>query len=188
VIATANRTEGFGKETAIDGLAGLAQSNPAEYALTRWMQDNTGPGDTIIEASGRTWRRDAGGSATLVDAGNDYSNAGRISARTGRQTPLGWYFHEIQWRGQTQANLARFSHIQDLVDRAYLGTPDEVLQSMRELGATYLVVGGSGPGEASYERTKYGTLPDYDSFLDLAFQSGDGRVYRLSVSQGATSP
>lgn len=180
VLAAMNRTEGFGKDTAIDGLASLARNNPSEYALTRWMQDNTEPGDIVIEASGRAWRRDASGAAVLQEGGNDYSNAGRISARTGRQTPLGWYFHEIQWRGDNPASRARFSHLQDLVDRAYLGTPDEVVASMHETGARYLVVGASGPGEGSFERAKYGfTLPDYASFLEVVFEGGDGRVYAL---------
>ncbi|MEP6871842.1 MAG: DUF2298 domain-containing protein, partial [Anaerolineaceae bacterium] len=83
VLAAANRSDGFEKETAIDGLVSLARSNPHEYALTRWMQDNTNPGDVVIEASGRTWRRDANGAASVTDAGNDYTNAARISARTG---------------------------------------------------------------------------------------------------------
>lgn len=181
VLAAANRTDGFQKETAVDGLADLARSNPAEYALTRWMQENTNPGDVVIEASGRTWRRDASGVAALADAGNDYSNAGRISARTGRQTPLGWYFHEIQWRGETPENRARFTALQDAVDRAYLGSPADVLASMRATGATYLVVGGSGPGDPSIERSKYiaDLLPDYAAFLDVAFESGDARVYAL---------
>ncbi|MBA4180964.1 MAG: hypothetical protein C0506_10285 [Anaerolinea sp.] len=180
LLASMNRTEGFRKETAIDGLSALARNNPAEYALTRWMQDNTGPGDVIIEASGRAWRRDANGAPVLTDAGNDYSDAGRVSARTGRQAPLGWYFHEIQWRGETPANRGRFTRLQDIVDRAYLGTPEEVLNSMRETGARYLVVGGSGPGGTSFERAKYGPiLPDYASFLDVVFEDGDARVYAL---------
>ena len=181
VLASANRTDGLKKETAIDGLAFLARSNPAEYALTRWMQDNTNPGDVVIEASGRTWRRAASGAAAVTDPGNDYSNSGRISARTGLQTPLGWYFHEIQWRGETPENRARFTAIQDTVDRAYLGSPVDVLASMRATGAKYLVVGGSGPGEPSFERSKYiaDLLPDYAAFLDVAFESGDARVYAL---------
>lgn len=181
LLAAANRTDGFEKETAIDGLASLARNNPDEYALTRWMQNNTNPGDVIIEASGRTWRRDAGGAPVVTDPGNDYSNAGRISARTGLQTPLGWYFHEIQWRGETPENRARFIALQDTADRAYLGSPADVLASMRATGAKYLVIGGSGPSEPSLERAKYiaDLLPNYAAFLDVAFESGDARVYAL---------
>ena len=181
LLATANRTDGLQKETAIDGLASLARSNPAEYALTRWIQENTDPGDVVIEASGRTWRRDTSGTPGVTDAGNDYSNAGRISARTGRPTPLGWYFHEIQWRGETPANRARFTAIQDTVDRAYLGSPAEVLAALRKTGAKYLVIGGGSPSEPSLERSKYipELLPDYAAFLDVAFEVGDARVYAL---------
>ena len=145
------------------------------------MQNNTNPGDVIIEASGRTWRRDAGGAPVVTDPGNDYSNAGRISARTGLQTPLGWYFHEIQWRGETPENRARFIALQDTADRAYLGSPADVLASMRATGAKYLVIGGSGPSEPSLERAKYiaDLLPNYAAFLDVAFESGDARIYAL---------
>ncbi|MEP7214856.1 MAG: DUF2298 domain-containing protein [Anaerolineaceae bacterium] len=181
VLAAANRSEGFEKETAIDGLASLARNNPDEYALTLWMQDNTNAGDVIIEASGRTWRRNASGAASVTDAGNDYSNAGRISARTGLQTPLGWYFHEIQWRGETAENRARFTSLQDTVDRAYVGSQVDVLETMRVTGAKYLIIGGSSPSEPSFERTKYiaELLPDYAAFLDVAFESGDANVYVL---------
>ncbi len=181
VLASANRTDGFEKETAIDGLASLARSNPDEYALTRWMQDNTNPGDVVIEASGRTWRRDPSGAAAVTEPGNDYTNAGRISARTGLQAPLGWFFHEIQWRGETPKNREGFTAIQATVDRAYLGSAVDVLTSMRATGAKYLVVGGSSPSEPSFERSKYiaDLMPDYAAFLDVAFESGDARVYAL---------
>ncbi|MEP6871358.1 MAG: hypothetical protein ABI939_05850, partial [Anaerolineaceae bacterium] len=108
-------------------------------------------------------------------------NAGRISARTGLQTPLGWYFHEIQWRGETAENRARFTALQDTVDRAYVGSPADVLASMRATGAKYLVIGGSSPPEPSFEKTKYiaELLPNYAAFLDIAFESGDARVYSL---------
>lgn len=181
LITTPNRTEGFGKESRIDGLAFLSQSQDprdvSEYALTRWVQAHTDPGDTVIEASGRLWRTDDKGQPVIVDASVDYSDAGRISARTGRSTAIGWYFHEIQWRGDSPANRDEFTRRQAEIDSVYT-QPDaaNVLSKMREMGANYLVLG-------KLELSKYpaASMPKYDQFLDVVFQSGDLRVYRMPV-------
>ena len=181
LTAIPNRTNNFdGTDSSIDGLARLARNDPAEYALQQWVRDHTGTGDIIIEASGRTWRRDASGQAVLADGGVDYSDSGRIGSRTGRQTPIGWYFHEIQWRGDTPAVRDLLGKRQDLVDHAYTATDHAtVLDSMRQTGARYLVVG-------SVERSRYaGLMPKFAEFLDTAFDTGDlgngrsAQVYRL---------
>lgn len=174
LLAAFNRTESFSRETAIDGLAAVARIDPAEYALTQWIAQNTGRGDVILEATGRRWARDAGGAPSMVSADVDYSDAGRIAARTGRAAPIGWYFHEIQWRGDTTTNRDEFTRRQDLVDAAYTAAgPSVVLASMQTLGARYLVVG-------HVEIDRYpGLMPDFGAFLDTAFESGQYRVYAL---------
>ncbi len=181
LIATPNRTEGFGKDSRLDGLAFLAQSQDpkdvSEYALTRWVQAHTDPGDTVIEASGRQWRTDDKGQPVIVDGSVDYSDAGRISARTGRSTAIGWYFHEIQWRGDTPANRDEFTQRQAEIDSVYTQKdPANVLSVMRQTGANYVVLG-------KLELSKYpaASMPNFDQFLDVAFQSGDLRIYRLPV-------
>lgn len=183
VIALPNRTEGFHKATSLDGLSGLARDNPGEYALVRWVQANTPPGTTLIEASGRTWTLDNKQQAVMSDANVDYTDAGRVAARTGRSDPIGWYFHEIQWRGDTAANRADFTNRQALADSAYTNKdPANVLAVMHQFGARYLVVG-------SVERAKYPaqTMPDFPSFLDLVFDSGGVRVYALPVYQAVAT-
>ncbi len=183
LLAIPNRTDGFEGETGIDGLAYLARTNPGEYALTRWMRDNVDPNDVIIEASGRTWRRGQDGKLSVTDAGSDYSESGRVSARTGLATPIGWYFHEVQWRGQGAANRDEFTRRQDLVDAIYLAEEiADVPGKMREAGARYLVVG-------SLELSLYPVdlLERLDGVLDLAFESGTSRVYRLPERQVVTT-
>ncbi len=174
LLAAFNRTESFSRETAIDGLEMVARIDPAEYALTQWIAEHTDPGDVVIEATGRRWALDSGGAPSMVSADVDYSDAGRIAARTGRTTPIGWYFHEIQWRGDTGTNRAEFTRRQDLVDAAYTAAdPSAVLASMQALGARYLVVG-------HVEIDRYpGLMPDFGGFLDTAFESGQYRVYAL---------
>lgn len=179
VTALPNRTEGFDKETNIDGLSELARDDPAEYALTRWVQDKTPPGSVLIEGSGRTWVLGANQQPVISGAPDalsvDYTDAGSVASRTGRSDPIGWYFHEIQWRGDTRANEAEFTERQALVDSVYTQQdPANVLSVMRRFGAKYVVVG-------SLERSKYpaATMPDFASFLDVAFDSGGLRVYAL---------
>ncbi len=177
LTALPNRTEGFQKDVpaTIDGLAFLARNSPGEYALTRWVEEHTAPGEVMIEASGRAWRRDEHGQPVIFDAGVDYTDAGRIAARTGRTTPIGWYFHEIQWRGDSPANQREFTRRQDLVDRAYTSKdPADVLAVMREAGARYLVV-----GDVELSRFPGDLMPKFEQFLDVAFESSGRRVYSV---------
>ncbi len=173
LLASFNRTDSFGLETSIDGLASVQRSDPGEYDLVQWLKQNTPLDSVVIEASGRRWAPGSGG-PTVVDAGSDYSDSGRISGRSGRATPIGWYFHEIQWRGDNPSNQTEFQRRQALVDSAYVsGDPETVLSVMREFDADYLVVG-------RVELGRYpGLLPDYSGFLDIAFESGTYRIYRL---------
>lgn len=182
LLAIPNRTAAFGTErnasitTSLDGLAGLARNDPDEYALTRWLQDNTDPGAVIIEASGRGWVRNPDGQLAIRSLGVDYTDASRIASRTGRRTPIGWPGHEVQWRGDTEANKLEFGRRQDAIDRQVYLTrdPAEALATMRSFGATYVVVGSielrSYPADA---------LAPFADFLDVVFTSGPLRVYRV---------
>jgi len=174
LLAAFNRTEGFSRETTLDGLSAVARNDPNDYALLRWLQENAGTGDVIFEATGRRWNAGTGAGPVIVSAGVDYSDAGRMAARSGLQTPIGWYFHEIQWRGDTAANRAEFSRRQNLVDAAYTSRdPEEVIAAMRTFEARYLVVG-------TLEMASYpGLLPDYAAFLDTVYEAGAYRIYAI---------
>ncbi|HNO65384.1 MAG TPA: DUF2298 domain-containing protein [Tepidiformaceae bacterium] len=182
LLAAFNRTNGFSGTTSVDGLAAVAASDPGEYDLVQWIAANVPRDAVILEATGRRWQPSTGAPA-MVDAGVDYTDAGRISARTGRATPIGWYFHEIQWRGDTPANRAEFLHRQDEVDAAYYsGDPVRVKAVMREFGAEYLVVG-------RIELARYpGLLPDFSTFLEVAHRSGNYTIYRLPPEAAVRTP
>lgn len=183
LTAAPNRTEGFSGGTAIDGLAFLARDDPSEYALTRWVHDHTAPGDIILEATGRAWRRDENGRPVIYDSRIDYTDAGRIAARTGRQTLIGWYSHEIQWRGDTEANRKEFNRRQDLVDSAYTSPdPLRAVEVMKETGARYLVV-----GRVELSRYAGDIMPPFETVLEIAFESGGLRVYRLPEGGAGTA-
>jgi YYY domain-containing protein len=180
VVAIPNRTDAFRAEPHVDGHAGLARSRPDEYALVRWMQSNTRAGAIILEATGRTWRDDGTGKLAVVNGPSiDYNEPGRVSARTGRATPIGWPGHEIQWRGDGPATQEAIARRQALVDEVYV-TADVArgLAAARELGAEYVVVG-------RVERERY--FGDLDAhlgrFLDLEWRQGEVSVYRVPVQR-----
>jgi uncharacterized membrane protein len=134
----------------------------AEYALVRWVDAEAAPGSVVVESYG-----------------DDYGPAGRVSSRTGRPAPMGWYFHEIQWRGDTEENRAKFQERQRLVDVVYTAsTPQELMDALAQLEADYVVVG-------RVEKSRYAaeTMPDFASVLDVAFEAGDVRVYRVPVRE-----
>jgi YYY domain-containing protein len=179
VTGLPNRTEGFSRQTDIDGLAFVARNDPDDYALLRWLAANAAPGDVVVEASGRRWARNAAGEAVVIDARTDYTDAGRISARSGLQTPIGWYFHEVQWRG-TAAHIQEELRLrQVLVDGLYLEQdPARMRVAARELGARYIVVG-------TVELTRYpgDLLGPLDEAFSLAYASGDLRIYEVPQAE-----
>lgn len=174
LIAIPNRTDGFTGTRSIDGFDALARHDPEEYALVQWIGATVAPGDVVIEATGRTWEKTSDGVLNIVDGGGgDYSDAGRVSARTGAASPFGWYFHEVQWRGD--AVRTELDRRQSLVDAVYTA-PDATaaLIALRELDAEYVVVG-------QLEKSRYpeDVLAPFETFLDLAWEDGSTRVYRL---------
>ena len=67
---------------------------------------------------------ESNGEPALGDQGTDYTESGRISARTGRPTIIGWYFHEVQWRGDTPGVTSVLQERQSAVDEMYLAGND----------------------------------------------------------------
>ncbi|MFQ5380063.1 MAG: hypothetical protein ACE5EF_00365, partial [Dehalococcoidia bacterium] len=143
-----------------------------EYGLVRWVRENVSPGEIIVEATGRTWAL-SDGTLRIVRSDTDYSGSGRLSARTGLPSPVGWYFHEVQWRGDgVRSELDRR---QGLVDAVYTArTPSDAIEALRALDAQFVVVG-------AVERSRYpgDALTDFSAFLDLAWEQGETRIYRL---------
>jgi uncharacterized membrane protein len=99
---------------------------------------------------------------------------------TGLATPLGWFGHESQWRGNTRlfkddaANIDRaadIARIYQTVDRP------ETLTLLAKYDINFVVVGQE-------ERGKYGlSKPQIDKFgqvLTLVFDKDDVRIYARS--------
>ena len=151
--AIIDRSSAAHEQRTLDGLAFLKDSAPGEYAAIAWLRDEARPG-RIVEA-----------------VGDDYSDYGRISAATGRASPLGWKGHEVQWRGSHEA----FAGREEDIAAIYSGTDAALARRLLEhYGARYVYLG-------SRERHTYGVsaLPEYADFLKTAFQQDGVIVYEL---------
>ena len=151
--ALMDRSAASAEGRTLDGLAFLKESSPGEYAAIQWLRDEAGPG-RIIEA-----------------VGDDYTDFGRISAATGRATPLGWKGHEVQWRGSHEA----FAGREEDIAAIYSGRdPEEARRLLERYRVHYVYLGGR-------ERQTYGVseLPQYGDFLKTAFHQDGVIVYEV---------
>ena len=183
VTNTPNRAGDFDVRVGLDGLRYVERLDAAEYELVRWLNDNADRDAIVVEATGRIWIRGEDGLATRDGADGSYGSAGRVGYRTGLQTPIGWPGHERTWRGASPELNAEIDRRQDLVDRVYTSnSASEVLDALRTLGATYVVVG-------DLERSHYrdGLIPPFETFLDTVFAQGSVTVFRIPTTEVVTT-
>lgn len=154
IAATWSKTGAFVGKPTLDGLAFVERLNHEEYEAIRWLNDNAEGAPTIVEATG-----------------DEYSEYGRVAARTGLPTLLGWAGHEVQWRGSDRDFRGRAGDI-DLIylsqDRAQI---DPIL---RKYDVAYVYVG-------HLEKAKYGQDVGHllTSFMDVAFQNEGVTIYKV---------
>ncbi len=180
VIAIPNRAAGTAaSDRTLDGLAFVSRASSPDYQLIRWLNEQVDPRDVVVEASGRIWVRGEEGEPVLERDVRSYQPAGRVAARTGLQTPIGWPGHELTWRGDSPEIRTEITRRQDLIDAIYTATsPAQALDALHQLGADWLVVG-------ELERSHYpGLIPPFETFLELVFEAGDAgfggvRVFRV---------
>jgi len=139
-------------------LNGLAYVGETERAVIDWLRANTAPGAIVLEGKGGSYR----------------AETARLSTATGRATLLGWDGHEKQWRGDAYGAMAQGRP--EALEGVYRNSSVEALQSvLDQWRIAYVIVGPT-------ERNLYGILPGAEDRLgqvmELAFQSGDFRVYR----------
>jgi uncharacterized membrane protein len=154
-----SKTQGFSSEPSFDATAYLGDFGRDELAAAAWVRANTLPDDLVVEGKGASYRPDLS----------------RISTFTGRQTLLGWDGHEAQWRGQDYGDMALGRA--EALEAIYRGSAGAQLpQLLDQWGIDYIYVGPT-------ERAQYGTTPAVEAqwrqVMDLAFESGDVRIYRV---------
>ncbi len=150
-----SKAGGFRGQATLNCLAFVQKYYPAEYDAIQWLNANVQDAPVILEATG-----------------GSYSEAARVSARTGLPTVLGWDFHEQQWRGKRNPAGSRASD----VERIYRA-PDspESLTLLDTYGISYIYIG-------DLERSKYGlsdaVVNRWDSIAVRVYDVGGVRIYR----------
>jgi uncharacterized membrane protein len=105
----------------LDGLAYMASANPGDYGAAAWLRENA-PDDAII----------------LEAEGDSYTDYGRISMMSGRQTVLGWFVHEWLWRNDKEGVEKRRSDVKGIYEAK---NSSEAVTLLRKYKVRYLVIG-----------------------------------------------
>ncbi len=170
VLVTFDRTGGFRNSQTMNGLDFLRRSDPSEYEAVQWLKTKVAGSPVIVEA-----------------VGDDFSDAARVSSRTGLPTVIGWSGHEEQWRGshgpQDNGEPALVVRPFD-VARAYTTAEvDEAEAVIEKYGVEYVYVG-------RLERETYGTssLDIFAQFMDVVFQNKGVTIYRAREVAVETPP
>ena len=156
---------------SLDGLAYMATCKPpfcdydtsGDYQAIRWLNANVSGDPGIVEA-----------------VGDDYSDYGRISAFTGLSDPIGWIYHEYQWRvvwiTKSPENNAVYQHRAPDVDQIYTDTdPKVVLSLMAQDHVQYLYVG-------ELEKEKYAAhanLYRYAAFMQVVYDANGVIIFKV---------
>lgn len=137
----------------LDGLAFVSVYNSPEYDAIRWLQTEIDGTPVILEA-----------------VGGAYSDYGRVAARTGLPTLLGWANHERQWRGADHPEPGA----RDPIVRQIYEQPDwfGVSDLLDQYNIDYVYVG-------SLERSEYGEqgLQKFAENMEVAFQNEMVTIY-----------
>ncbi|MFQ5576616.1 MAG: DUF2298 domain-containing protein, partial [Anaerolineae bacterium] len=152
-LALPNKANNFRAEPTLDGMAWVAEYSPDDYAAIQWLRNNAPPGAVVLERPGKS-----------------YNYLSRVSALSGRATPLGWDFHEYQWRGNTDEVNRRRPDI----DAIYNGlNPETTLTLLDKYAINYVYVG-------PLEREMYAPqgLAKFADFLEPVFSQGGVTIYR----------
>lgn len=130
VTASLARSDGFSVDPTLDGLRGARLFVPDEYEAAMWLRSVADGGLPVV----------------LEAEGPDYSLGGRVTARTGLPTIVGWPNHEWQERGALPPVLARVDDVATLyrTDNAALAR-----SLLDRYNVDYVYIGG-------YERDRYG--------------------------------
>jgi uncharacterized membrane protein len=142
------------QQPTLDGMDWLRRSRTADGKLIDWLNANVNDDAVILE--------------TPHEGSYDYK--GRISAFTGLPAPVGWAFHELQWRGAYDQAGARKSQVDQLFNST---DPLDAQTRLRELNVKYVVIGDT-------ERQSYPPegLDKFAQICKTAFQSGNTVLYR----------
>ncbi|MBI2934830.1 MAG: hypothetical protein HYY29_04590 [Chloroflexi bacterium] len=149
--AAASNYLNFKASRTLDGLAFVA---PPERDALEWLRKNVPEGSVIAEAFG-----------------GDYTEAGRVAARTGIPTIIEWAEHQKIWRGADQDFKDRPRDVEAIFRSANVS---QVRSLLAKYGVSYIYVGG-------FERQQYGDQVStrFNGVADIVFRNQAATVYRV---------
>ncbi len=155
VLAVLNKTNNFGDEPTLNGIAWVAQSRPGDYAAIEWLRQNAPPDAVLLEAPGSGYAA--------------YQYTGRMSALTGVPTLLGWGGHQSQWRGNYDEPARREPDIEQLFTTLDYRQAQALLD---KYGIKYVVIG-------ALEQERYSSrgLQKFADFMTPVFQQDDVVIF-----------
>ena len=156
-LAVPNRADGFqsAEDWTLDGSEVYRRDDPDLMAAVDWLQ--TAVEGVLAEAVG--------------EDGGDYSDYGRVSMLTGLQTVLGWYHHEVQWRGGNEEIGNRQEDILTLYETLDWETAKDVID-MYNIRYIYL---------GNLERATYDVHEEkFIQHLDVVFEQGTVTIYQVN--------
>jgi YYY domain-containing protein len=148
------RANGFSTSPNLDGLAHVREHEPGEYAAVAWLNDDVDGTPVLLES-----------------VGGSYSAFGRVSARTGLPTVLGWGGHQLQWRGNYDESGLREPLVEEVYSTHDLSRASSLLD---EYDVTYVYVG-------ELERGRYPdpmALNKFSAFMDVVYEDQGVTIYR----------
>ncbi len=188
VLVTYQRTGHFGNAPidfgdagagwqGVDGFRYIATTNPDEYAAALWLRAHSAPSDRLIEAVGNSYGETEGWFQS------------RFAASTGTPGVLGWYFHEVQWRGgapkvitnqlpERAVDIGTFYSTTNVSDARRILTKYDIqwviVGSAEQDGEGRCGVPVGCPPYAQAGLAKFGDM------LDLAYRHGRVSIYHVS--------
>lgn len=153
------RTNGFSREMpTLDATAYVAQTQPDVMAAIEWIQQNTTPGDLVLEANGNSY----------------WAQHNRVSMMTGRPTLLGWGGHESQWRGADYGRMAQ-GRLQAIEQIYRTAQPKDLDALLAQWDIDYVFV---GPAEIELYRISQYRLEEFRAAMDPVFNRGQVWIFR----------
>jgi YYY domain-containing protein len=172
-ISAYHWTNGLSHFSGLDGLAYLRQGAPDEMAAIDWLNSYAAPTDHLLEAPGCSYGEDGVIPDNLFSMG------------TGLPTPLGWQFHEYQWRlGDPTISSEIAQRKADVATIYNDPTSPQARSLLDKYDVTYIVDGpieqnGYGAqcdGGAPYSAQGLQELGQLG--WPLVFESGDVKIYQ----------
>ncbi|MCH8345985.1 MAG: hypothetical protein IIC87_03530 [Chloroflexi bacterium] len=168
VTVALERTDGFRNDQSLNGLVHVQRGEPMQYEAIEWLNENVSGVPVILEAFG-----------------DDFSDAARISSRTGLPTVIGWLNHELQWRGRPSfdGSGTPFTERPGEVETIYTTMDVQTARSLLDkYDVEYVYVG-------RLEREKYGGdgLEKFRQFMIPVFENEGVTIYRMPTQETAAS-